>query len=265
MSVATLCLKAHEYRSRRLSACSVCWIQHSNIQSCRFMPMSVFISALPFLQYFTVSSWICIFKINPISQPQGQSFQPGTNVNPLATLLQNFEAALYTVKRFYQCLDQIHWRLIEVLIPRISTFETLQLIMAFGDPLDPLMERQKRTERQKGSNKERKNMKKRKRERERKREKERERERKREKEREEQIAKSVEQTTAQKPRGKYHCIGHGDDLRWPKMTYDLRMFEWLVYLGAASCPGLKQLSPEPLLASLLQCLGRAQRRSRGVF
>jgi hypothetical protein len=32
-----------------------------------------------------------------------------------------------------------------------------------------------------------------------------------------------------------------------------RMFEWLVDMGAASCPGLKQLSPEPLLESLLQC------------
>ena len=28
----------------------------------------------------------------------------GENVNPLATLLQNFDAALYTVKRFYQLL-----------------------------------------------------------------------------------------------------------------------------------------------------------------
>ena len=30
---------------------------------------------------------------------------PGTNVNPLGTLLQNFEAALYTVKRFYEHLN----------------------------------------------------------------------------------------------------------------------------------------------------------------
>ena len=33
---------------------------------------------------------------------------------------------------------------------------------------------------------------------------------------------------------------------WP------RMFEWLVSLGAASCPGLAQLSPAPLLDSLLR-------------
>lgn len=71
-------------------------------------------------------------NVEPILQHTAAYYLQGVNVNPLATLLQNFEAALYTVKRFY------------------------------------------------------------------------------------------------------------------------KMFEWLVDMGAASCPGLKQLSPEPLLESLLQ-------------
>ena len=38
-------------------------------------------------------------------KPRFLASVPGTNVNPLGTLLQNFEAALYTVKRFYEHLN----------------------------------------------------------------------------------------------------------------------------------------------------------------
>ena len=53
--------------------------------------------------------------ISPMSwtlKPRFVAPVPGTNVNPLGTLLQNFEAALYTVKRFYEhlnaCWTSIH-------------------------------------------------------------------------------------------------------------------------------------------------------------
>lgn len=49
----------------------------------------------------------------------------------------------------------------------------------------------------------------------------------------------------------------------PQAADPPRMFEWLVDLGAASCPGLKQLSPQPLIASLLKLLGRLWAALRG--
>ena len=45
--------------------------------------------------------------VAPILQHTAAYYLQGENVNPLATLLQNFDAALYTVKRFYQLLGAI--------------------------------------------------------------------------------------------------------------------------------------------------------------
>lgn len=44
-------------------------------------------------------------NVEPILQHTAAYYLQGTNVNPLGTLLQNFEAALYTVKRFYEMFE----------------------------------------------------------------------------------------------------------------------------------------------------------------
>ena len=47
------------------------------------------------------------YKVDSILQHMGAYYIYGTNVNPLATLVANFEAALYSVLRFYSLISWV--------------------------------------------------------------------------------------------------------------------------------------------------------------
>ena len=120
----------------------------------------------------------------------------GTNVNPIATLLQNFEAALYTVQRFYLSLG---W------VESCGRFKTL----SSQNKHIQLIQHTSTYKVHKAN----------------------------------MVVLLQEKTLL-------YAFVHS----WSKSM--ARMFEWVVKMGDASCPGLNRLTPIPLLKLVLQWLER---------